>query len=109
MRDSTDVKPRRLTVQQAAARVHRSPDTIRQRIHCGSLPAERVDRRGTWGILEADLELSGLAWPAPVRPSPAVEPAGLDGLADVASRIISTWPRLSEERRGELGRLLAAP
>lgn len=107
---------RRFTVQQATAHGYGHPDTIRARITSGKLPAERLDDRGTYWISEADLEQSDLARFKPKSRSsapvdaPSTESASdLEGLALMAAQVVSTWPRLSAERKAELGRLLATP
>ncbi|MFJ5108144.1 MULTISPECIES: helix-turn-helix domain-containing protein [unclassified Glutamicibacter] len=79
--------------------------TLMKRIHDGTLPAVKVGN--AYRIRESDLPL--IAKPIGDASSTAPKPAAdLDDLAALASQIVSNWPRLSAERRAELGRLLAA-
>lgn len=115
---TTRSAPRRFTVQEAAAHGYGHPSTIRARIKSGRLPAERIDDRGTYWISEADLEQSDLVRFKPAgftgesveaAPAPVADLANdLEGLAVMAAQIVATWPRLSAERKAELGKLLAA-
>ncbi|PFG69111.1 excisionase family DNA binding protein [Propionibacteriaceae bacterium ES.041] len=74
------------------------------RINSGEIPAVRVGN--TYKIRESDLPR--LAEPAGAAATPEPETAvDVDALAALAAKVVSSWPRLSEERRAELGRLLA--
>lgn len=70
-------------------------------IRQGRLPAVLVGN--AYKVRARDLHL--LAKPVGPAPTPAVS---VDELAVIAAKVVSTWPRLSDERKAELGRLLAA-
>jgi len=77
-------------------------NTVLMKIRADDVPVEILDGRGTIGVRESNLHLLK-------KPKHAVvAPAEFDGLAIAAARLVSTWPRLSDERKAELGRLLAA-
>lgn len=78
--------------------------TLTKRIHEGTLPALKVN--GAFKIRERDLHL--IAEPVGDAPDEATSPTDLDGLAAVAAKVVSSWPRLSDARKAELGRLLGA-
>lgn len=113
----TDADDLSLTLYEASVAGWGHTQTLRRRIKAGKLPAERVDDRGTFIVRQSDLmrqpdlvrlrKSKGL--PAlPTECPVAAVPADLDDLAALAARIVSTWPRLSAERKSELGRLLAS-
>lgn len=96
--------------------------TIRRRLHEANVPVDILDGRGTVGVRESFLpflqkpvrgRLSVPQLPQPHPPSetppaPSARPVDLDGLAVKAAQIVASWPRLSAERKAELGRLLVA-
>jgi excisionase family DNA binding protein len=85
------------------------PHTLRGYVHSGRLPAVRVGKQ--FMVKESDLER--LMTPVRVAGSaPEIQEsseADLSDLATFAARMVASWPRLSEQRKAELGRLLAAP
>jgi hypothetical protein len=105
---------RELTLHEAFAEGWGHPSTLRKRVKDGRLPAEQVDDRGTYVVLESDLmrqpdlvrlrRSRGIPLPARGTQDEAVN---LDDLASLAARLVATWPELSAERKRELGRLLA--
>ncbi|UGS28339.1 hypothetical protein K8F61_09360 [Microbacterium resistens] len=117
---STATARRGFTISQASKRGWGHPQTIRRRILDGRLRAEVIDDRGTYWIAEEDLEASDLGrFREPAAGAKYIDPeiageqappaaVSLDELAIIAARVVSTWPRLSDERKAELGRLLAA-
>lgn len=112
-----DAHSRVLTLQEASSEGWGHPSTLRKRVKSGRLPAARIDDRGTYVIRESDLmrqpdllrlrRSRNLPLPACVQGT-ASTPPELDDLAFLASRLVATWPRLSDERKRELGQLLAA-
>lgn len=77
-------------------------NTVLQNIREGDVPVVALDGRGTVGVRESDLHLLK-------KPRHAVvAPAEFDGLAVMAAQVVAAWPRLSAERKAELGRLLSA-
>jgi|SRR5690625_444293 len=95
-----------LTVTEAARRLRRHPQTVREYIHSGQLPAHRLGAR-EFRINASDLEL--LISPTQPPKEGDVEDAPVESLEALAIRLVSTWPRLSDERKRELGALLATP
>lgn len=90
------------------------PVTIRNRIHELGVPTEILDGRGMLGVRKSNLHL--LSKPGRIRPvdvpvatEPLMTTSDVDDLAALAARLVSTWPRLSDERKRELGALLATP
>lgn len=87
------------------------PQTIREWLHEDGVPFEVVDGRGTIGVRESDLHL--LRKPSRRRRSQAELVAGASAITDItslailAAQMVASWPRLSTERKAELGRLLA--
>lgn len=83
--------------------------TLTKRIHRDEIPAVKVGNR--YMVYESDLR--HLA--EPVNDAAAEKSAAsplaedLDDLASLSARLVSTWPRLSDERKRELGALLATP
>lgn len=79
--------------------------TLTKRIHEGTLSALKVN--GSFKVRERDLHLlAEPVSPAGLAEGSTDEAAGLDDLASLAARMISTWPALSDDRKRELGRLL---
>jgi len=79
--------------------------TLMKRIHDGTLPA--VMAGNAYRIRESDLHF--IAEPVgPVVHAATDAAVGLDDLAELTARMVSTWPRLSNERKRELSKLLAA-
>ncbi|MDQ0648601.1 hypothetical protein QFZ53_002797 [Microbacterium natoriense] len=80
--------------------------TLTKRIHSGEIPAVRVGNR--FKVYESNLR--HLAHPvgdaAVERPVTAGRADELDDLAALAARMVATWPRLSNDRKQELDRLL---
>lgn len=94
-------RPERLfSLRELASAGYGTRDTLHKRISLGMLPAVRVGN--AWKVLERDLVL--LAEPIGAAPTDVDEVEYLNALA---ARIVSAWPRLSTERKAELGRLLA--
>lgn len=98
------------------------PVTIRRRIHSLDVPVEVLDGRGTFGVRESNLHMLQIPVYRSIVPklpthdsdgaqsaAPVVTSDDLDDLATLAARMVATWPRLSEERKRELGALLATP
>ncbi|GAA4525614.1 hypothetical protein GCM10023160_18790 [Brachybacterium paraconglomeratum] len=83
--------------------------TLTKRIHRDEIPAVKVGNR--YMVYESDLRR--LVQPVndvagkPSAASPLAE--DLDDLAALAARMVATWPRLSDDRKRELGALLATP
>lgn len=108
---------REATIHEWSAEGWGHPATLHRRIRDGRLPATRIDGRGTYLVREADLlaqpdlvRLRRRSRMGPVVASETVtNDVGLDDLAALAARMVATWPRLTAERRAELGRLLATP
>lgn len=110
----TPLVDRALTLDEWSREGWGHSDTLRRRIKDGRLPAEQIDRRGTYVVRESDLmqqsdlvklrRSRGYAMPS----DRAVPGSGLDDLAALAERLVSTWPALDAARKRELGRLLAA-
>ncbi|WP_152683829.1 helix-turn-helix domain-containing protein [Pseudarthrobacter siccitolerans] len=94
-----------LTVPEAARRLKRHPQTVREYIHAGMLPAHRVGtgKRSEFRVYASDLALVV----HPVEPTGAAVPAPDDPSA-LADLLVSSWPTLSDERRRELGQLISA-
>lgn len=94
---------RRIGVQQVSELGFGHPVTVRELMTSGAIPAVKVG--GVWKVRVGDLPgARNLSASAP-SPSPSVD---LDELATLAARVVSTWPRLTAERKAELSRLLAA-
>lgn len=81
--------------------------TLTRRIHNGEIPAVRIGNR--FKVYESDLHR--LAEPvSDAAPATSVTSAladDFDDLAALAARMVATWPRLTADRKAELGRLLA--
>lgn len=84
------------------------PQTLRSYIHAGRLPAVRVGKQ--FMVKESDLErlMTPVSVAGSAPPSQVSSGADLGELAALAARMVASWPRLSEQRKAELGRLLAA-
>jgi excisionase family DNA binding protein len=94
-------RPERLfTLRELTAAGYGSRDTLHRRISTGVIPAVKVGN--TYKVKESDLRLLA----EPIGAAPA-DPDTFDDLATVAAQVVSTWPRLSDERKRELGRLLS--
>lgn len=94
-------RPERLfSLRELETAGYRGRDTLHKLIAAGDLPAVKVGN--AWKVRERDLVL--LAEPIGAKPTDVSDTAYLEALA---ARIVSTWPRLSTERKAELGRLLA--
>ncbi|MFE4334017.1 hypothetical protein ACFRQM_32780 [Streptomyces sp. NPDC056831] len=77
---------------------------IRKRIADGEIPAVWVG--GKLKIRESDLHL--LAVPVIIsRPDEQVEEQVEDDLDALAAKLVASWPEVPEERKADLGRLLA--
>src|SRR5699024_7225103 len=90
------------------------PTTIRARIHEMGVPTEILDGRGTFAVRKSNTHM--LRKPGrrgstvlPAADAPLMRPSDVDDLAALAARMVSTWPRLSDERKRELGALLTTP
>jgi excisionase family DNA binding protein len=98
----------RLALRAAHERGWPHPHTLRGYIHTGRLPAVRVGKQ--FMVKESDLERLmtpvHAADSAPQRQGSSE--ADLTDLAALAARMVSSWPRLTEQRKAELSRLLAA-
>ncbi|MHC6176195.1 helix-turn-helix domain-containing protein [Glutamicibacter endophyticus] len=93
-----------LTVPEVARRLKRHPQTVREYIHSGLLPAHRVGigMRSEFRVYESDLKRV-------VHPVVAAEISGHSPVDPrwLAERIIELWPRLPEDFKAELSRLVA--
>ncbi|MGW8483583.1 hypothetical protein ACWGJP_10615 [Microbacterium sp. NPDC055903] len=89
------------TVDELCSRGYGHKNTVRHNLREHDIPVEILDGRGTIGVRESNLHLL----PMPQRT--VVAPPEYDGLANFAAQVVSTWPRLTAERKRELGRLLA--
>jgi excisionase family DNA binding protein len=81
--------------------------TLTKRIHAGKIPAVRVGNR--FKVYESDLRhlahpVGDAAVETPETTARADELADLATLA--AQMVVATWPRLSDDRKQELSRLL---
>lgn len=98
----------RLALRAAHERGWPHPQTLRGYIHAGRLPAVRVGKQ--FMVKESDLE----RLMTPVKPDgcaperPVSCETDLSDLAALAARMVASWPRLTEQRKAELSRLLAA-
>lgn len=96
-----------LALRAAHERGWPNPYTLRRYVHAGRLPAVRVGKQ--FMVKESDLER--LIKPVKVdKAAPRTQmssAADLTDLAALAARMVASWPRLSEQRKAELGRLLA--
>lgn len=106
------------TVRELSVLGFGHPTTIRSRIHEENVPTEVLDGRGTVGVRESNLHLlrkpvrvpTMPTMPAPASaPTPAARVDDMGDLAAMAARMVATWPRLSDDRKRELGALLATP
>lgn len=95
-----------LTVPEAARRLRRHPQTVREYIHSGRLPAHRLGAR-EFRIYESDLEL--LMSPAQPYQKLGGEDSPVETLETITTRVVTNWPHLSDERKRKLGALLATP
>jgi len=77
--------------------------TLMKRIHDHTLPAVKVGN--SYRIRDRDLHL--IAEPVGAALDERAPSVDLDDLAALAAKVVSAWPHLSEERKAELGRLLA--
>lgn len=97
-----------LALRAAHERGWPHPHTLRSYVHAGRLPAVRVGKQ--FMVKESDLERLmtpvNVAGSAPE--SQVSSQTDLTDLAALAARMVASWPRLSEQRKAELGRLLAA-
>lgn len=73
-------------------------------IRNGRVPAVLVG--GAYKVAASDLHY--LAQPAGPPRRAAASDTSVENLETIAASLVSTWPRLSPERKAELGRLLAA-
>lgn len=96
-----------LALRAAHVRGWPHPHTLRNYIHAGRLPAVRVGKQ--FMVRETDLErlMTPVNVTGSAPPSRASSEADLTDLAALAARMVASWPRLSEQRKAELGRLLA--
>ncbi|PPL19808.1 helix-turn-helix domain-containing protein [Microterricola pindariensis] len=97
-----------LSLRAASERGWPHPHTLRRYVHDGRLPAVKVGKQ--FMVRESDLDRLAapvLAMSDLVEAHPS-EPNTLDDLAVMAAQMVTTWPRLSVERKAELSRLLAA-
>lgn len=97
-----------VALRAAHARGWPHPYTLRNYIHAGRLPAVRVGKQ----FMVKESDLARLITPVnPQQTAPKGTPASeldLADLAALAARMVCSWPRLSEERKAELSRLLAS-
>lgn len=97
-----------LALRAAHERGWPKPHTLRKYVHAGRLPAVRVGKQ----FLVKESDLARLMTPIYAASTPAEgqtpTKADLTELAELASRMVASWPRLSEQRKAELGRLLAS-
>jgi excisionase family DNA binding protein len=95
-----DSPERVFSLRQLEAAGYPGRDTLHKLIAAKELPAVKVGN--AWKVRERDLVF--LAEPIGAVPTDVDDVRYLEALA---ARIVSTWPRLSAERKLELGRLLA--
>lgn len=96
-----------LALRAAHERGWPKPHTLRKYVHAGRLPAVRVGKQ--FMVRESDLER--LITPVDADSGPRIQgpsPDDLTELAALAARMVTSWPRLSEQRKADLGRLLAS-
>lgn len=108
------ITDRELTLHEASIEGWGHPSTLRKRLKDGRLSANRIDDRGTYVVRESELmrqpdlmRLRRSRGPALPTESASQEPAGLDDLATLAARLVSAWPRLSDEHKRQLGHILS--
>lgn len=95
-------RPERLySLRELSEMGYGSRRTLQTRIHEGKVPAVLVNHG--YKIRASDLHL--LAEQVGLSSTSAVN---IDDLAELAAKVVSTWPRLSDDRKAELSRLLAA-
>ena len=95
-------RPERLySLRELSEMGYGSRKTLQTRIHEGKVPAVRVNN--AFKIRASDLHL--LADQVGPSSTPAVT---VDDLAEIAAKVVATWPRLSDDRKAELGRLLSS-
>lgn len=87
-----------ISVRTVASRGLGHPHTIRRYIHEGRLPAVKVGKQ--FMVRESDLALLA----RPVNPKPSEQSFELDALVEA---LVDTFPALGEDRKRELGQLLA--
>lgn len=97
-----------LALRAAHERGWPHPHTLRNYVHAGRLPAVRVGKQ--FMVKESDLKrlMTPVIVAGSAPQSHDSSGADLGDLAALAARMVASWPRLSEQRRAELGRLLAA-
>ncbi|WP_437771387.1 helix-turn-helix domain-containing protein [Arthrobacter sp. KNU40] len=97
-----------LALRAAHERGWPHPHTLRNYVHAGRLPAVRVGKQ--FMVKESDLKR--LMTPVNVVDSAPERQlsseADFTDLAALAARMVASWPRLTEQRKAELSRLLAA-
>lgn len=98
----------RIALRAAHDRGWPHPQTLRNYVHAGRLPAVRVGKQ--FMVKESDLErlMTPVDAAGTSREDQAPSGPDLSDLAALAARMVASWPRLSEQRKAELGRLLAA-
>ncbi|MFP3397656.1 hypothetical protein SB749_15100 [Brevibacterium sp. SIMBA_078] len=95
-------RPERLySLRELSEMGYGSRRTLQTRIHEGKVPAVLVNH--AYKIRASDLHL--LAEQVGCLATPVMT---VDDLAELTAKVISTWPRLSDDRKAELSRLLAA-
>jgi hypothetical protein len=97
-------RPERLfSLRELEVAGYSSRDTLHKLIASDAIPAVKVGN--AWKIRERDLPR--LAEDIGAAPSKDVELVDLEDIAAVAAQVVTTWPRLTDESKAELGRLLA--
>lgn len=98
-------RPERLfSLRELEVAGYRSRDTLHKLIASGEVPAIKVGN--AWKIRERDLPR--LAEDIGAAPSKDVELVDLEDLAAAVSQVVTSWSRLTDERKREFGRLLGA-
>ncbi|WP_043655133.1 hypothetical protein [Nocardia thailandica] len=107
------VDERKFTLQELYALGLGHRTTLRKQIDDFDIPYERIDTRGTIVVRESDLHLFKKRVRVPkfnsanTRNVEEIAPF-IDDLAVMAAQLVSTWPRLPDERKEELRLLLMA-
>lgn len=97
-----------LALRTAHERGWPNPRTLREYVHAGRLPAVRAGKQ--FMVRESDLirlmtQIAVIGRPSEAR---ATYEDDLGDLSVLASGTVASWPRFSEARKAELGRLLAS-